>query len=217
MKPTLISSLVGLVKEEEQRRESARSSMTVDAALESVILRDGPLTNGLYIFVLLLMWHEIEKELVLFAARSAWKDESPITHDDFKDEVVRLGALRASERKKELKKLLPALDTRAWDLLDVLRLLANSLKHNPFDKPTGTLLKRLGFPENTNCASLSESGLLQFGLGRFLGIGETATFSEIVDEVSKSCNRILFLLQTGRLRPFDMSERVSLDPETFER
>jgi hypothetical protein len=54
-------------------------------------------------------------------------------------------------------------------------------------------------------------------LGQFLGIGDDAEFSEIVDAVRKSCDRILFMLQAGTpLRRFE-SERVSLNPRTFER
>jgi len=94
------------------------------------------------------------------------------------------------------------LDSRAWDLLDVLRLLANSFKHDPFDKPSVVLLKRLGLPENMNYGSLAESGAVRFGLCKFLGIGDDAAFSEIVDAVRKFCDRILFMLQAGTpLRP----------------
>lgn len=93
----------------------------------------------------------------------------------------------------------------------MLRLLANSFKHDPFEKPSNVLLRRLGLPENMNYAPLSESGAVRFGLGKFLGISEGVEFSEIVDVVRKSCDRILFMLRAGtHLRSFDMSERVSL-------
>jgi len=99
----------------------------------------------------------------------------------------------------------------------VLRLLANSFKHDPFDKPNGVLLKRLGLPENANYAPLSESGAVRFGLSKFLGIGDEATFSEIVNALRKFCNQILFVLRSGtRLRSFK-HELVSLNPDTFER
>jgi hypothetical protein len=140
-----------------------------------------------------------------------------MTRDDYRKEVERLGSLDGRTSKKEIERLLPRLDKGAWDLLDVLRLLANSFKHDPFDKPSEVLLKRLGLPKNMNYGSLAESGAVRFGLGQFLGIGDDAEFSEIVDAVRKSCDRILFMLQAGTpLRRFE-SERVSLNPRTFER
>lgn len=218
MNAKLIKSLIELVKTEELSRENARSSMSPDAADCQATFYDTPLTNELYLLVLLFMWHEIEKEILLLAALSGSQATSPITRDEYRKEVVRLETLRPDKRKKELEKRLPALDQGAWDLLDVLRLLANSFKHDPFDKPSDVLLKRLGLPENMNYAPLSESGAVRFGLGRFLGIGEGVEFSEIVDAVRKFCDRILFMLRAGtHLRSFEMGERVSLNPDGFER
>jgi hypothetical protein len=216
MNTDLIRSLVGLVEAEEQNRKNARSSMPVEAADYQATFRDTPLVNELYLLVLLFIWHEVEKEIVLIAALSSMVDNSPISRDDYSKEVDRLGSLDGKTRKRELKKLLP-LDRRQWDLLEVLRLLANSFKHDPFDKPNGILLKRLGLPENANYAPLSESGAVRFGLSKFLGIGDEATFSEIVNALRKSCDQILFVLRSGtRLRSFK-HELVSLNPDTFER
>jgi len=67
MNTNLIRSLVALVKAEEQARENARSSMGPDAAYYQATFRDTPLTNELYLLVLLFMWHELEKEIVLFS------------------------------------------------------------------------------------------------------------------------------------------------------
>ncbi len=204
MNTNLIRSLVELVKAEEQSRENGRSSMTPDAADYQATFHDTPLTNELYLLVLLFMWHEIEREIVLLAAMSASQDASPMTRDDYRKEVERLGSLDGKKRKKEIEQLLPKLDNGAWDLLDVLRLLANSFKHDPFDKPSGDLLKRLGLPKNMNYGSLAESGAVRFGLGKFLGIGDDAAFSEIVDAVRKSCDRILLMVQAGTpLRLFE--------------
>jgi hypothetical protein len=218
MNTNLIKSLIELVKAEELSRENARSLMPADAADYQATFRDTPLTNELYLLVLLFIWHEIEKEIVLIAALSGSQDASPITRDDYRKKVTRLEKLNQDRRKRELEKLLPALDPRAWDLLDVLRLLANSFKHDPFDKPKGVLIERLGLPKNMNYAPMSESGAVRFGLAKFLGIGDDASFSQIVDAVCKSCDRILLALRAGTpLRSFDTGERVSLNPDTFER
>jgi len=216
MNTKLIKALVKLVKSEEQNRERARKSMPPDAAYNQAIFHDTPLTNELYLLVLLFVWHDIEKEIVLLAALSAVRNPSPITRDDYGKEVRRLEGLGQDKRRKELEQLLPKIDTRAWDFLDTLRLLANSFKHDPFDKPKAILLKRLGLPGNMNYASLSESGAVRFGLGRVLAIGDDAEFSEIVDAVYKSCDRLLFLLRAATpLRSFEY-ERVSMNPDTFE-
>ncbi len=142
MNAKLIKSLIELSKTEELSRENARSSMSPDAADCQATFYDTPLTNELYLLVLLFMWHEIEKEILLLAALSGSQATSPITRDEYRKEVVRLETLRPDKRKKELEKRLPALDQGAWDLLDVLRLLANSFKHDPFDKPSDVLLNR---------------------------------------------------------------------------
>jgi len=217
MNTKLIKSLIELVKAEELSRENARSSMSPDAADVQATFNDTPLTNELYLLVLLFVSHDVEKEIVLLAALSASQDTSPITRDDYRKEANRIGGLGLEKKKKELEKRLPALDQRAWDLLDLLRLLANSLKHDPFDKPSGVLLKRLGLSENMNYASLYESGAVRFGLGKFLGIGDDAAFSEIVEAICKSCDRVLFMLRAATpLRSFEY-ERVSLNPDSFER
>jgi hypothetical protein len=65
MNTKLIKSLVELVKAEEQNRETARLSMSPDAADYQATFHDTPLTNELYLLVLLFVCHEIEKEIVL--------------------------------------------------------------------------------------------------------------------------------------------------------
>jgi len=213
----LIRSLVGFVKAEEQARQIARSSMSPDDAYYRATFHDTPLTNELYLLVLLFLWHDIEKEMLLLAARSTAQNTTPISHDEYGKEIRRLASLKGEKIEKELRRLLPALDAAAWKLLDVLRLLANSFKHNPFDKPSSALLTKLGLGENLNYASLSESGAIRFGLGKFLGINEEATFSEIVDAVCKRCSGIVLMLEAGTpLRSFEHA-RVSLNPATFER
>jgi len=70
------------VEAEEQNRKNARSSMPVEAADYQATFRDTPLVNELYLLVLLFIWHEVEKEIVLIAALSSMVDNSPISRDD---------------------------------------------------------------------------------------------------------------------------------------
>jgi hypothetical protein len=122
--------------------------MSPEAACDQQTFYDTPFVNELYLLVLLFIWHKIEKEIVNIAALSAERDDSPISRDDYRNEVVRLAKLRHEKRKKELGELLP-LDQHDWALLDLLRLLANSYKHDPFDKPSKNLLKRLRIDAKT--------------------------------------------------------------------
>jgi hypothetical protein len=216
MNKKLIRSLVEFVKTEERNRATARESMSPEAAYDHAIFYDNPLTNELYLLVLLFMWHDIEKEIVLASARSGVQDSSPISRDDFRKEVERLAGLTFEKRRIEIEKRLPTIDRPSWDLLDLLRLLANSFKHDPFDKPDHRLLGRLSLAPNMNYATLAESGAVRYGLGRFLGIGDDVSFAEIVEEIRKRCGRILLMLQAGTLsRPFK-PERMSLNPDSFE-
>jgi len=189
--------------------------MSPEAAYDQQTFYDTPFVNELCLLVLLFIWHRTEKELLSIAALSTERDNSPISRDDYRNEVVRLEQLRQKKgEKKELSKLLP-LDQRDWALLDVLRLLANSYKHDTFNKPSKQLLNRLGLPESVNYAPLSESGAVWFGLSKFLGVSDKATSSEIVDALRKSCDQILFSMRSGtRLRSFK-HERVPLN--TCER
>jgi hypothetical protein len=166
--------------------------------------------------VLLFIWHEIEKEIVLLAGMSGVCDPSPFTRNEHRKEVERLCGLPFGKRRVEIEIRLPQIDRRSWDFLDVSRTLANCFKHDPFDKPDGRLLARLGLAENMNYATLSESGAIRFGLAEFLSLNPQAPFSEIVEAVQKSCDRILFMVRAGTpLRPLQQ-ERVSLNPDTFE-
>jgi hypothetical protein len=97
------------VKTEEQAKETARSSMTPDEAYDQATFYDTPLTNELYLLVLPFVWHEMEKEIVLLAAMSASQDATPMTRDEYRQGVERLGGLKGNRRKKELKKRLPTL------------------------------------------------------------------------------------------------------------
>src|ERR1700751_5025995 len=101
MNTKLIKSLVELVKTEEQNRENARAAMSPDTAYYRATFHDAPLTNDLYLLVLLFVWHEIEKQIVLLAALSSAQDASPFTRDDYRKEVERLGSLNGKRRKKE--------------------------------------------------------------------------------------------------------------------
>jgi hypothetical protein len=121
MNTKLIRSLVEFVKTEESNRAAARESMSPEAAYDHAIFYDNPLTNELYLLVLLFMWHDIEKEIVLTSARSGVHDSSPISRDDFRKEVERLGILSFEKRRIEIEKRLPTLDRPSWDLLDLLR------------------------------------------------------------------------------------------------
>jgi hypothetical protein len=49
--------------------------------------------------VLLFIWHEIEKEIVLLAGMSSVSDPSPFTHDEYHKEVERLCALPFNLRR----------------------------------------------------------------------------------------------------------------------
>lgn len=215
MNTKLIKSLVEFVKAEEESRAIARESMSPEAAYDNAIFYDNPLTNELYLLILLFMWHDIEKEILLASARSAVQNSDPISRNDFRSEVERLAGLSFEKRRIEIEKRLPVVDRNSWDLLDLLRLLANSFKHDPFDKPDHRLLNYLSLAPNVNYATLAESGAVRYGLGRFLGIGDDASFAEIVEEIRKRCDRILFSVHAG-IRPFQ-HERVSLNPNTFER
>lgn len=217
MNTKLIRALVEFVKTEEQSRATARESMPPEAAYDHAMFYDNPLTHELYFLVLLFMWHDIEKEIVLASARSGEQDSGPMSRDDFRKEVERLAGLSFDKRRIEIEKRLPTLDRTSWELLDLLRLVANSFKHDPFDKPNHRLLKHLSLAPNMNYATLAESGAVRYGLARLLGIGDDAPFAEIVEEIRKRCDRIVFMLHTGiHLRAFK-DERVSLNPSTFER
>jgi len=216
MNTKLIRSLVEFVQTEEQNRAVARESMSPEVAYDHAIFYDNPLTNELYLLVLLFMWHDIEKEILLASARSGVHGSSAFSRDEFRNEVERLAGMSFKKRRIEIEKRLPTIDRRSWDLLDLLRLLANSFKHDPFDKPDESLLKCLSLAPNMNYATLAESAAVRYGLGGFLGIGDDASFAEIVEEIRKRCDRILFMLHAGaNPRPFD-DERVSLNPRTFE-
>lgn len=94
MNTDLIRSLVGLVEAEDQNRKNARSSMSPEAACNQATFYDAPFVNELYLLVLLFVRHKVEKEVLNIATLSTERDDSPISRDDYRNEVVRLEQLR---------------------------------------------------------------------------------------------------------------------------
>lgn len=217
MKTDLITSIIELIKSEEERRNDNLPRDNPDLTCDQWIFDDLPILNGHYLLVLVLVWHEIEKELLRLAARADENATIKISRQDYREEVKRLRGIGNKKRWTTIEGRLHIKSFDDHEILDVLRLVVNCYKHDPSDRPDDELLKKLALDTGTPYAPLAESFAFQKALARFVGIDEDSGYSEIAKKFVLSSRQFLREVKMGAsLRPFKR-ETVSFRPSDAER
>lgn len=185
----ILKDMINVIRKEENLRASQLPDNEPDIAYDQWLFTDGPFVNELCLLILVGLRHRLERVLVNFAARAA---------DNGKD----IDSQQYTERVKEIqdgKKInWKIIETRLqcktcneWPAIEILRLLANSYKHDPSGAPSKELLKCLELDTNLNYAPLPESQLLQETLATFVGLHANAGYCDISVSFVDSANRFL--------------------------
>jgi hypothetical protein len=179
----------------EQRRHlrwvHKREKEGAEYAAEEYQFGDQPFLNGVCLVLLVTIWHEVERELVGFAARVAY-DGQLILGDSYRDRVrLERELFRVGKTKHQVIEKLGLEAFPAWSAeMKTLNLLANCYKHDPSGRPDAKILGHLKMraipqrrPLRVDYAPLSESDLFREGLARSLALPKHADYCAIVAEM----------------------------------
>jgi len=224
----------------EQRRAERRADMHPDVIYDQWLFTDAPFVNELCLMLLVALRHQVERELVLLSARLA-DDGNEISVEQYHNNVQK--ERRLLKERDGWKRVLIRLEVKPCKetkVLEVLRLLSNSYKHDPFVKPDIKLLKLLSLPsewpkkkaamggaapagghlpkspQKKSYAPLPESSSLQEAFAVFVGLGKNADYCDITERFVESVNKFLEGLKSRtKVRPFER-KRVSFSDEDLE-
>lgn len=178
-------AFVDLLIAEAKRRESLLPEDDgMGLAYDVWTFKDLPFLRDLSLLYLVALRHDIERRL-LFYAVCATGHGRPIKRTTFVRRQRTLLKLHVSKRWKEIDKRLNTSLATNYQSVEALRLLANSYKHEPRKEPGRELIKHLKLNQRLIYAELPESGELQKGLARLLGLHDTAGYAEILMEFTK--------------------------------
>jgi hypothetical protein len=196
----------------------ARSNLDPELAYDRWLFEDEPFLNELCLAVLIGIRHQIERELLLLSARVA---AAPMTRTDFEIRVRKERALLRGRKSGGWSRLESRLNLGSfpdWSgSLETLRLIVNSLKHDPWSTPEKDLLSRLQLSTAANYAPFAESDTIREALLAELGLSQSVGWCEIASEFVGRAER--FVKSVGSQPLFAQVKRgpVSLNPDDFQR
>lgn len=192
MDTSVAKDMISVIRAERDRRERdfrAREDPDMEGDLWPFM--GEPFFNELCLALLVAIWHHVESELVLLAPRVTSNGE-PIRVSEYQRLVeeerknLRENGRGCIMRKLKLKGI------NEWDTsMEILRLLANSYKHEPMATPDKCLLERLGLDASRNYAPIPESPTLKERLAAFLDLRDSAGYCDIADELVARVDRFL--------------------------
>jgi hypothetical protein len=208
--------LTGLIRAEEKRRSAELANIDSDAAYDQWIFQDRPFINEMCLMLLVAIRHQVERELLFIAARV--NRSGTITRKEHRQYVMeQRNLLRGKAGFNKLTAALRLSSFPQWaGSMKTLELLANSLKHNPWQEPDEQLLLHLDLPTEKELVPpvvaympLPESTCFQEGLARSLNLPKDADYCTIVGTLADLANE--FLDAVVKVTPMcGLSGRVSL-------
>jgi len=223
--------IIGVIRTKGARRKAGLPDHP-DAAHDRWLFTDQPFVNELCLLLLVRLSHEVERQLLLLSLRMPKGGVQEIDVSDYRKQVGERRELLRKNKGKEWRNLYEDLGLRGkHKVFEVLRLLADSYKHDPFMLPDQELLSSLGLPRkrtptpaslnrtnaalDVNYAPLSESSLLQQGLARCLSLHEGADYCDIAEAFVNFADKFLAGITKGSLTPLER-KRISMNPRNFE-
>lgn len=216
METGIFKEMIAVIRSEQQRRALLLAEEDPNYAYDRWLFKDEPLVNELCLMVLVTLRHQMERELVRLSAQKAENAEE-ITGQQYEEKVRQERKLVRKEGWNRIIDRLNLKPCRDFASTEVLRLLANSYKHDPSIEPDRDLLELLGLETGVNYAALPESHSLQKGLAAFIRLGEDADYCDIVEGFVEIASGFLADVRSRtRVSPLRW-DPVSLNPDTFTR
>ena len=217
MDARVLKDMVATVRAERRRRKQPLTGEDDDSPHDRWLFVDEPFVNELCLVLLVALRHELERELVRFAARS--RDDGRQIGGKRYEQTVR--EAREDLRKRggwgRLAETLKIKSCAGYTELEALRLLANSYKHDPWKGPSRDLLQLLRLDANANYARLAESDALREKLAVLIGLEAGADYCEIADRFVDVASEFVSGVQKHvKLSPIRRGP-ISLNPSDFAR
>jgi hypothetical protein len=197
----VVGQLISVIRNEEKLRVDRLADADPDAAYDQWMFYDRPLINEMYLMLLLSIRHQVERQLLFVAARA--NHIGTITRKEYRQNVMEQRKLL--RRKEGFQKLTAKLKLRSFpewgQSMKTLELLANSLKHNPWQEPDEHLLGHLKLPTGTQLTPivsympLPESTCFQEGLANSLNLPKHSDYGVIVETFAGLANQFLEAVQ----------------------
>ena len=155
--------------------------MHPEVADDQWLFRDAPFIAELCLMLLVAVRHQVERELIRFAARAAdgGKEIEPQQYDE------RLEELRLKKGKgwqwEIIATRLNYKSCEGWKMFEALRLLANCYKHDLSSEPDDELLELLQLETGVNYLPLPDSNDLREGLAVLVGLEKDAEYCDITE------------------------------------
>lgn len=221
MDTQILKDMIALARTEQERRTSLLNAEDPSFAYDQWLFRDKPFLNELCLMFLVTLRHQVERELVGLAARAA-EGGREISGQQYQEKVKQLRKTNRKGRNigwnwNEIEKRLKLEACKKYDVIEALRLLANSYKHDVPMEPAGELLTLLQLETGVNYAPLPESDSLRGGLAGFIGLGKDAGYCDIAERFVDIASD--FVAEVKRRTTLSKVEwgAVSLNPSDFGR
>lgn len=187
------TAFVNLVTAEMERRRKLlpEDDDGTAYAYDRWMFTDLPFLHDLCLLYLVALRHHIERRLFFFAV-CATRAGKPIKKATF---YRRQRELKKKGWKEIARRLKPD-GAVHYASVEGLRLLANSYKHDPRKEPGKDLIKYLKLNQRLTYAEIPESGELQKGLSRLVGLPDAAGYAEITERFGEHADAFLKDIET---------------------
>lgn len=177
---------IRVIREEAKRRADRLNGVDGDVAYDVWTFDIQPFINDLCLMLLVALRHQVERELVRYAARS--KCGPTLTGEEFSHRVREWESkIGSNEGWKSLNAALHLNSHAEHRAMQTLRLLTNCFKHAATLKPDHKLLDHLKLPRKplepniVGYAPLAESTRFQEALAESIGLPTKADYCTIAD------------------------------------
>lgn len=215
MNDHVLKEMLAVVRREQERRMLLPENEDPQIASAEWWGTDMPLLNELCLMVFVTLWHQVERELVGFAAQAGDSDNT-ISFEQHQENVEQLRKGRGWNWE-EINKRLRLKDLERYKEVQALRHLSNSYKHDHLMKPGKELLNLLRSKGKVNYAPLPESDSLRRELADFVGIREGADFCDLAERFVDIASEFLAdVKRQGKLSKIAW-RRAPMNPDDWER
>jgi hypothetical protein len=216
-----LKDMITVIKTERERRSALLQGEDPNFAYDQWLFTDEPFLNELCLMSLVALRHQIERELIRFAAR--WDEKQiEISGRQYQENIERL---RRTNNKGqnigwdwgEVDKRLNPKGIKNYEYIEALRLLSNLYKHEPSLKPDEGLLNLLQLKIGVNYAPLPESDALREGFANFLGLSSDSDYCDIAERFVDISNTFLTTVKSVSKLSKVKWGAISLNPDNSAR
>lgn len=198
MNSEIAKEVINVIRSEQSRRSHRLKNEDPDVAYDQWLFLDEPFISEMCLMALVALRHQVERELVFLAART--NCGGAIARSDYWHKVGDQRAmLRKKEGWKELESKLNLHNFGEWaGAMKTLRLLANNVKHDPWQLPDEKLLRHLGLPTAQELKPpivgympLPESACFREGLASSISLPKDSDYCSIAEEFVELARQFL--------------------------